>query len=260
MQVPVLYDAEEFKMQNTSATSLKSFLTFQGRLADAYTTNGNWKSPADFYTSRNSKPDYWSQKKVMDKYKIAFATWSANSQLNGGKLVKLSNEETIMSFVLKAQKDIKNIDGLIFLHEDFLKTKSFAGGLWFCGRSETEKLDINKYISAGQTIEFTGMIPTQEDVKTEEGAVAITYKATANLKEQLAANIIKDFKLKWESADETIVTVDEDGNIYGAKAGTTTVTVESKDGKFAKTFDVTVSYSVWQWIIIIVLFGWIWYV
>lgn len=260
MQVPVIYDAEAFEIQNTSATSLKSFLTFQGKMADAYTTNGNWKSPASFYTNRNSNSDYWSQKSVMNKYKIAYATWSANSQLNEGKLIKLSNEETIVSFVLKAKKDIKDIDGLVFLHKDFLKTTTFAGGLWFCGRSEKEKLDINKYVPAGQTIEFAGTVPPQEDVKEEEGAIAINYKATASLKEELGTNIIKDFKLKWESADESIVTVDADGNIYGAKAGTTTVTVKSTDGKFVKTFDVTVNYSVLQWIIIIVLFGWIWYV
>lgn len=260
MQVPVIYNGDVFEVQNISAASNKAFLTFQGQLATAYRTNGNWKSPADFYTNRNTNSSYWSKKEVMDKYKIVFASWAADTTLNSGKAVKLTAEETIVSFVLKAKKDVKNIDGLIFLSNDFIKTDNFAGGLWFCGRSVKEKIDVKNYVAAGQTIEFTGTVPTQEDVKTEEGTIAITYKATANLKEQLAANIIKDFKLKWESADETIVTVDEDGNIYGAKAGTTTVTVKSDNGKFAKTFDVTVSYSVWQWIIIIVLFGWIWYV
>ena len=59
---------------------------------------------------------------------------------------------------------------------------------------------------------------------------------------------------------KAVVKVDEDGNIYGAKAGTATVTAKSTDGKFTKTFDVEVNYSVLQWIIIIVLFGWIWYI
>lgn len=260
MQVPVIYNGDVFEVQNTSAASNKAFLTFQGQLATAYRTNGNWKSPADFYTSRNTNTSYWSKKEVMNKYKIAFATWSADTTLNGGKAVKLSAEETIVSFVLKAKKDVKNFDGLIFLSDDFLKTESFPGGLWFCGRSVKDKIDVNNFVAAGQTIEFTGSVPTQEDVKTEEDAIAINYKATASLKDELSANIIKDFKLKWTSADESIVTVDKDGNIYGVKAGETTVTVKSTDGKFAKTFDVTVNYSVLQWIIIIVLFGWIWYI
>ncbi len=261
MELPVIYDGDAFKVQKTSPTSLKSFLTFEGRMASAYQTNGNWKSPAEFYTSRNSNTEFWSQKSIMDRYKIAFASWSANSQLNGGKLIKLSNEETIVSFTLKAQKDISNIDGLIFLHKDFLKTESFAGGRWSCGRSKTEKFDAKNIVAVGQTVEFKGTIPSfKNDVQQQEDVVAINYKATKSLKEQLNETIIKDFKLKWESADESIVTVDEDGNIYGAKAGQTQVTVKSTDGKFVKTFDVTVSYSIWQWIIIIVLFGWIWYV
>lgn len=272
MQLPVIYDGDAFVVQNTSPTSLKSFLTFEGKMADAYTTNGNWKSPADFYTSRNSNSAFWSQKKIMDKYKIAFATWSANSQLNSGKLVKLSTEETIVSFTLKAQKDISNINGLIFLHDDFIKTTTFAGGLWFCGRSKTEKLDINNFVAAGQTLDFTGTVPNLQSGSgsgsggsdsgnvTEDGVIVINYKATKCLEDELNETVIKDYTLKWTSADESIVTVDDDGNIYGAKAGTTTVTVKSTNGRFTKTFEVQVNYTVFQWIIIIVLFGWIWYI
>ncbi len=259
MEIPVIYDGDAFEVQNTSPTSLKSFLTFKGRLASAYQTNGNWKSPATFYTNGNNNSEYWSQKSVMDKYKIAFASWSANSALNGGKAVKLSSEETIVSFVLKAKKDIKNVDGLIFISSDFQKTSEFAGGRFFCGRSKTEKIDVKNFVSVGQTLKFTGSVPKDEEIK-EEGAIVVNFKATASLKDQLNSTIIKDYKLKWTSADESIVTVDEDGNIYGAAKGATTVTVKSTDGKFTKTFDVEVTYSVLQWIIIIVLFGWIWYV
>lgn len=259
MEIPVIYDADAFAVQNTSKTSNKSFLTFKGTLANAYRTNGNWKSPADFYTNRNSNPDYWSKKEVMDRYKIAFASWTADSTLNSGKAVKLSSEETIVTFVLKAKKDIKNTDGLIFISDDFKKTSDFAGGRWFCGRSKTEKIDVNNFVAVGQTLKFNGSAPKQEEVK-EDGAFVVNYKATASLKDELNSTIIKDYKLKWTSSDESVVTVDDDGNIYGVKAGTATVTAKSTDGKFTKTFDVEVNYSVIQWIIIIVLFGWIWYI
>lgn len=259
MELPVIYDGNAFELQNTSKTSLKSFLTFKGRMADAYRTNGNWKSSADFYTNRNSNTAYWSQKEVMDRYKIAFASWTADTTLNGGKAIKLSNEETIVTFVLKAKKDIKNTDGLVFLSDDFKKTEDFAGGRWFCGRSKTEKIDVKNFVAVGQTLKFTGSAPKQEEV-TESGAFVVNYKATASLKDELNSTILKDYKLKWSSSDESIVTVDDDGNIYGVKAGTATVTAKSTDGKFTKTFDVQVNYSVLQWIIIIVLFGWIWYI
>lgn len=261
MEVPVIYDGDAFAVQNTSSTSLKSFLTFQGQLASAYQTNGNWKSPATFYTNGNSNSEYWSQKSVMDKYKIAFASWAANTALNNGKAIKLSTEETIVSFVLKAKKDISDVDGLIFISGDFQKTSSYAGGRFFCGRSKTEKIKTTSdgYVPVGQTLKFTGSVPKKEEI-VESGAIEIDFKAKADLKEQLNSTIIKDYKLVWESSDESVVTVDDDGNIYGAAKGEATVKVTSKDGKFTKTFDVKVTYSTLQMIIIIFLFGWLWYV
>lgn len=260
MEIPVIYDGDAFSMQNTSTTSLKSFLTFKGKLASAYVTNGNWKSPADFYTNRNSNTEYWSQKKVMDRYKIAYASWAANSTLNDGKAVKLSTEEIIVSFTLKAKKDIKNIDGLIFLSNDFQKTKEFAGGKWFCGRNKTEKINTKDFVAVGQTLVFEGAAPETDTEIKDEGAVVINYKAAYSLKNEFNETILKDYKFKWETSDESIVTVDDEGNITGVKAGSAVVTAKSTDGKFTKTFNVEVKYSVLQWIIIIVLFGWIWYI
>ncbi len=50
---------------------------------------------------------------------------------------------------------------------------------------------------------------------------------------------IEDFL--FESSDESILTVDEKGNLKALKAGTVTVTVKSKDGKYTKTCIVTVT-------------------
>lgn len=47
-------------------------------------------------------------------------------------------------------------------------------------------------------------------------------------------------KLIWTSADDTIVDVDEDGNIYGVSEGTTTVTATAELGGFSKSIEVTV--------------------
>lgn len=163
MQIAVIYDGDALKMQNTSATSNKAFLTFRGQLAESYMTNGNWKSPGNYYTSRNSNTDFWSQSSVMDKYKIAFASWSADSSLGDGCTVMLEEEETIVSFELKAARDIENVEELIFMSEDFLKTQDFKGGLWFCGRSTTEWIDVDNYVAVGQTIVYKGTDPTKKE-------------------------------------------------------------------------------------------------
>ncbi len=163
MQIAVIYDGDALEMQNTSATSNKAFLTFRGQLAESYMTNGNWKSPGNYYTSRNSNIDFWSQASVMDKYKIAFASWSADSSLSDGCTVMLEEEETIVSFELKATRDIENVEELIFMSEDFLKTQDFKGGLWFCGRSTTEWIDVDNYVAVGQTIVYQGTDPTKKE-------------------------------------------------------------------------------------------------
>ncbi len=48
-------------------------------------------------------------------------------------------------------------------------------------------------------------------------------------------------KVTWTSSDESIVTVDENGNIKGLKAGTAIVTVTTEDGNYTATCEVTVS-------------------
>ncbi len=64
----------------------------------------------------------------------------------------------------------------------------------------------------------------------------------------------------WESSNEKVATVDEEGAVYAAGVGTATITAKTPDGKISATCKVTVSYSVIQWIIVYLLFGWIWYI
>ena len=125
----------------------------------------------------------------MAQYKIAFALWSSDTSLGGGKAVMLSEEETIVSFELKATDDIKDIEKIIFMSKDFLKTDDCRGGLWFCGRSGSEFVDIYDYVATGQTIIYHGEDPTKREPF-------------------------------FESADETDTVIDkENGFIYGLEEG-----------------------------------------
>lgn len=89
-----------------------------------------------------------------------------------------------------------------------------------------------------------------------ETAVAMNYKASHTI--DYSSNYAAD-TLTWTSSNEKVATVDENGNIYATGTGSATITVTSADGVVNETCEVTVSYTVVQWIIIIVLFGWIWY-
>ena len=63
----------------------------------------------------------------------------------------------------------------------------------------------------------------------------------------------------WKSSNDAVVKVDpENGSLYAVGRGTATVTATTEDGRTASC-TVTVQYTWWQWLIRILLFGWIWY-
>ena len=64
----------------------------------------------------------------------------------------------------------------------------------------------------------------------------------------------------WESSNEDVATVNEEGEVYATGVGNATITARTPDGKVSATCEVTVKYSTIQWIIVYLLFGWIWYV
>ena len=90
----------------------------------------------------------------------------------------------------------------------------------------------------------------------------LNYKKSTTLKPQITADSGVTYTVKYESSNPKVATVDENGNVYAAKKGTAEikVTVTDQNGNVATdTCKVTVKYSVLQWLIIIFLFGWIWY-
>ncbi|MCL2106573.1 MAG: S8 family serine peptidase [Oscillospiraceae bacterium] len=61
----------------------------------------------------------------------------------------------------------------------------------------------------------------------------------------------------WESSDESVAAVGEDGLLTAARRGTTTVTASGAGG--GVVYEVTVSYTFWQWLAYVFLFGWLWF-
>ncbi|MBQ7596095.1 MAG: bacterial Ig-like domain-containing protein [Clostridia bacterium] len=92
--------------------------------------------------------------------------------------------------------------------------------------------------------------------------ITLNYKSSAALKPKVDAASGLKYTIKYESSNTKVATVDSSGKVYGAKKGTADirVTVTASDGSHVTdTCKVTVKYTALQWIIMILLFGWIWY-
>ena len=90
----------------------------------------------------------------------------------------------------------------------------------------------------------------------------LRYKETADLNLKFHVPAGTNYTVSYQSADPSVATVNEKGEVYGAKRGITTIRCTIEDAYGNRLFDtctVTVNYELWQWLIVVFLFGWIWY-
>ncbi|MBQ9551663.1 MAG: bacterial Ig-like domain-containing protein [Clostridia bacterium] len=120
----------------------------------------------------------------------------------------------------------------------------------------------------GKTASFVVTVnsaaPTQGRVRAVSVSdVSLNYKAKTTLKPQITADEGVKYTVSYSSSNPNVVKVNEKtGEVTGAKKGSATVTCAVTD-EFGNTVSdackVTVNYTALQWVIIILLFGWIWY-
>lgn len=128
---------------------------------------------------------------------------------------------------------------------------STAGGKIHHERSESQKL--NFIFAAVKSVSANDM--------------TINYKETAAIKLVIDADEGVEYTVSFSSSKPSVVSVDNNGNVTSNKtsgftqgSATITVTVTDSNGNtVTDTCTVTVQFTWWQWLIKIVLFGWIWY-
>lgn len=90
-------------------------------------------------------------------------------------------------------------------------------------------------------------------------ALTLRYRDRSVLTAAVEPGDAYDTAVVWSSSDESVVTVDQTGALAAVGRGTAVVTCASADGFASASCAVTVRYAVWQWLIVILLFGWLWY-
>lgn len=92
--------------------------------------------------------------------------------------------------------------------------------------------------------------------------ITVNYKDSFTVYADVSADYDADYTSGWSSSNGSVVSINNSGNAYAAKKGSATLTCKVTDewgNTVTDTCYVTVKYSFWQWIIVILLFGWIWY-
>ena len=92
--------------------------------------------------------------------------------------------------------------------------------------------------------------------------IKLNYKKSTTITPSITADEGAKYTVKYSSSNTKVATVDDNGKVYAAKKGSATITctvTDSKGNTVQDTCKVTVKYSFGQWLIKILLFGWIWY-
>lgn len=104
------------------------------------------------------------------------------------------------------------------------------------------------------------MLIAASDIEGLPDALTLHYKGTAAPAAVVTPEDASDRTVRWYSSDINVASVDPvTGDVRAAGRGETVLTCVSGDGFVTKEIPVTVDYTVGQWLIKILLFGWIWY-
>ncbi len=138
---------------------------------------------------------------------------------------------------------------------------------WYTSANGGTKITDSTKVTANTTVfaHWTKNAETKavvKDVKIEHNAT-VNYKSTYMLSPEITADNGAKYTVEYSSSNTNVATVDKNGKIYGAKKGNATITctvTDSYGNVVTDKCNVNVDYSGSQWFIIIVLFGWIWYI
>ena len=110
-----------------------------------------------------------------------------------------------------------------------------------------------------QMEEILPMLVPVSQCTLSETQLNLHYKEQTVLQATVTPEDAENTGVTWKSSDESVITVDAQGHVTATGRGNAVITCISEDGFASSTCQVTVGYSPLQWVIVILLFGWLWY-
>jgi len=152
---------------------------------------------------------------------------------------------------------------------------------WTCGNNSAHRLVTNHTNALGHNWVSTVVSPTftqpgytrhtcarcdETFTNNPTPALVLTHPPTLALRYNEATSLFADIArrapdLQWRSSNTSVFSINQNGLITYARLGrgTTIVTATCANGIERVRVEVNVRMLWWQWLIIIFLFGWIWY-
>ena len=210
-------------------------------------------------------------------YNIAIVNWAggAITNLNGNKVTLKIPENMISSNgwidTLKIYH-ITSTDPMLGVQKEVFSTNPASdiekpifvevidGTRYFCFDVTSWSPFVFEYTQADEPF-----IPGESNIISidlDAETLNLNYKSTATLNPIIVGTGDIEYDIKFESSNPKVVSVDENGKVTALKKGSADITVTVTDeygNSLSDTCKVNVTYTWWQWIIKIVLFGWIWY-
>ena len=138
---------------------------------------------------------------------------------------------------------------------------SFVG--WYSGGKLVSNDLVYRFMVSEDSTLTAKFAPIPKNVKSVSiDDISLNYKKSMTLKPTIKADDGAKYKVEYSTSNAKVATVDENGKVYAAKKGSATITctvTDSNGNTVQDTCKVTVKYSFGQWLIKILLFGWIWY-
>lgn len=188
--------------------------------------------------------------------------YSDQDNIEDGVILKQNIE--VGQKIKKGDEIIFTIPNIIVTYPDFVKDQATEKTVTeFCKKNElicVSKTKETTTSTAGTVIEQSRAAGTKvvkganfsytlakapevivaTDISLGSQSVSISVGGTTKVPATLVPNNVTNQSLKWNTANNSIAAVTEDGTIMGIAAGSTTVTVTSGDGKVTKNISVTV--------------------
>ncbi|MEI6580280.1 MAG: Ig-like domain-containing protein [Eubacteriales bacterium] len=253
----IMFDKQYFSVVGTNSTAFTANFenTFYDQTASGY--SGTTAIPD------SSWPPTMDATENYNVYKAIRVGNQADSNSNNGGHPSLIPGTWLFRFKLKVLKEInKGDEARIFMDSRWFRSPTYTTGTAYFAKCETS----TQLSSSGNSVNYNFSIDMTEadinlakiafpEISLNKESISMQYKTSTII---TAATLPIQIVL-WSSDNEKVATVDESGKVKAVGRGTATITATTEDGLASASCKVTVKLVWWQWIVRIILFGWIWY-